>query len=95
MQTDFGWMLVRLLYSGPLLYLGLAMALDPAGFISALGNLEQGIRRFDQHLQGLRGQPLIGEVRFPPVTPGVRAAFRIAGAALALIALLHLTGVLA
>ena len=95
MQTDFGWMLVRLCYSGPLLYIGLAMALDPAGFLANLGNLMQGIRRFEQHLQGWRGQPQMDDARFPPASRAVRTAFRMGGVALALVALLHLTGVLA
>jgi len=95
MQTDFGLMLVRLCYSGPLLYIGLAMALDPAGFVANLGNLMQGIRRFEQHLQGWRGQPQMGDVRFPSASRAVRTAFRMAGVALAVISLLHLTGVVA
>jgi len=93
MQTDFGWMLVRLCYAGPLLYIGLAMALDPAGFVRLLSNLARGIRSFQQQLQGLRGQPLPGEGAPFAVSRGGRMVFQLAGAALALVALLHLMGV--
>lgn len=87
-------MLVRLCYAGPLLYIGLAMALDPAGFVANLGNLEQGIRSFQQNQQGLRGRPPQGATSQPSASRTVNAAFRVAGTALAVIALLHLIGVL-
>ncbi len=93
MQTDFGLMLVRLCYSGPLLYLGLAMALDPSAFIAGLGNLHQGIRDFEHRLQGMRGEPPFGETAPPSVSRATRVAFRMGGAALAAIALIHLAGV--
>ncbi len=94
MQTDFGLMLIRLCYAGPLLYIGLAMALDPAGFVAGLGNLEQGIRNFQQSLQSMRREPLAGETATPVVSRFTSVAFRTAGALLAAVSLLHLVGVI-
>jgi hypothetical protein len=50
---DAGTILIRLLVSSPLLFIGLSMAIDPAGFLLALTNAAQGIRGFERHLRGI------------------------------------------
>lgn len=85
-------MLVRLCLSGPLLYIGLAMTLDPDGFVAGLGNLMRGIRNFEQQMREPRWQGPIRETDSIAVSSGMRAAFRISGVALAIVAVLHLAG---
>ena len=94
MQTDFELMLVRLCLSGPLIYIGLLMALNPDGFVAGLGNVMRGIRNFEQSLREPRWQAPMRETDTFTVSGRTRAAFRAAGTALAVIALLHLVGIL-
>jgi hypothetical protein len=94
MQTDFGLMLVRLCFSGPLLYIGLSMALHPDSFIAGLSNLMRGIRNFEQQIRAPRWQAPLLSTDSIVVSSRMRAAFRMAGTALAVTAVLHLAGIL-
>ncbi len=94
MQTDFGLMLVRLCYSGPLLYIGLSMALHPDGFVAGLSNLIRGIRNFEQQIREPGWQGPMRETDVITVSSSTRAAFQMAGAALAVTAVLHLAGII-
>ena len=93
MQTDFELMLVRLCLSGPLMYIGLAMALDPDGFIAMLGNVMRNIRNFEQHMREPRWQGPMRETDSIVASAGMRVCFRMAGGALAVVAVLHLAGI--
>ena len=93
METDFGLMLVRLCLSGPLIYIGLSMALDPDGFVAGLSNLMRGIRNFEHQMREPRWQGPMREADSIVASVGLRACFRVAGAALAAIAELHLAGI--
>lgn len=95
MQTDFSWMLVRLCLSGPVMYVGLAMALDPDGFVAMLGNMARELRNFEQRLREPGWQAPMREVDSLAVTSRARLAFRMAGTALAVVAVLHLAGIIA
>jgi hypothetical protein len=95
MQTDFGWMLVRLCLSGPVMYIGLAMALDPDGFVAMLGNMARELRNFEQRMREPRWQAPIREADSIAVTGRMRLAFRVAGIVLAVFAVLHLAGIIA
>jgi hypothetical protein len=94
MQTDFELMLVRLCLSGPLIYIGLSMALNPEGFVAVLGNVMRSIRNFEQALREPRWQAPMRGPDTLTISGRTRAAFRAAGTAVALIALLHLVGIL-
>ena len=94
MQTDFGWMLVRLCLSGPVLYIGLAMALDPDGFAAMLGNMARELRNFEQRMREPRWQSPMRETDSFTVSETMRVVFRMAGTALAIFAVLHLAGII-
>lgn len=94
MQTDFGWMLVRLCLSGPVLYIGLAMALDPDGFVAILGNMARELRNLEQRMREPRWQAPMRETDSFTVSVRMRVAFRMAGTALAIFAVLHLAGII-
>jgi hypothetical protein len=84
---------MRLWIFGPLLYAGLFMAVNPAGFESFLDGLVSAMRNFEERLHGFP----VGERRHLPgaaaFSPGVRKGIRWAGAVLALWAFLALAGI--
>jgi hypothetical protein len=75
------------------MYIGLAMALDPDGFVAMLGNLARELRNFEQRLREPRWQAPLRETDSFAVTSTMRVAFRMAGTALAVTAVLHLAGI--
>jgi hypothetical protein len=82
---DTGTLLARLFISGPLLYIGLVMAMDPKGVVSILEAFANFTRVIDRRA-----------VARPPidfdVSPALQIAFRITGMAVCAVALLALTG---
>ena len=75
-----------LLFSGPLLYVGLWMLIDPAGFARLP---ESVVRVFRNVVQGLVGPPSEGIVKpdDADVSRRIRVGFRCVGVALVLIAI--------
>jgi hypothetical protein len=85
-------LLVRLCFSGPLLYIGLTMAMDPAGFVNSSAMLAGVLSTLAHRLRGLHGQePLYGPGSVD-VSGKTRFAVRFVGLALAACALLVLAG---
>ena len=74
-----------LLFSGPLFYIGLLMAVDPAGIPTICQWLVRVFRHFLQRLDGLPSE--IVEPEDTDVSRRVRRVFRFAGLALLLIAI--------
>lgn len=70
------------------------MAVDPAGFVTGLNKLMRAVRNFEQQIREPRWRWPMPEMDSIAVSGSVRAAFRIAGAALAVVALLHLAGII-
>ena len=94
MPEDAGALFVRLCLSGPLLYIGLVMLMDAARFFSSVEALASATRTMERRLHGIQWQ----EPRIEPApmddSPLARIVVRIAGLALVLFSLLHLSGVL-
>ena len=83
-----GTIFVRLCFSGPLLYIGLLMVIDPASFVTSLQTLACVLRTFEHRFHGFQWQERLSEPDSVQVSPGARKAVRFAGLALAAIALL-------
>jgi len=73
---------VRLLFVGPMLYIGLSMAIDPACFMTFLGMFAQALRTFEQRLRGPRWQGWKIEPESVDVSAGTLTALRITGMAI-------------
>jgi len=87
MLTDF---FAKILFSAPLLFVGILMTLDPVFFTSYLGKLAQGINAFNHRLQGF---PQIEQrIESKPVggSSTLMLAFRLGGVLVSLAALFHL-----
>jgi len=91
--ADTASLVSRFCLSGPLLYIGLSMALDPGGFIRSLENLTHVLRTFEQHFQAFQRRGPQPEVQLWGVTVAMKTSFRYAGAGLSFLALLHLAGI--
>lgn len=74
-----------LLFSGPLFYIGLLMAVDPAGIPTLSQWLLRVLRHFVQRLRGFPSE--VVEPEYTDVSRRVRRAFRFAGVALLVIAI--------
>jgi len=73
-----------LLFSGPLLYIGLWMAIDPAGFVS----LPEFVLRVSRKLVwGLGGLPSEETIEQVAISRSVKTALRLVGVALLVIAI--------
>ena len=83
---------VRLCFSGPLLYIGLVMALDPAWFVTSSARLGRALRAFDNRLRGLHWQEPLWELDSAGESGKTRLAIRFAGLALTACAFLILAG---
>ena len=83
-------LLTRLCAGGPLLFLGLMMAIDPDGIAQSLGGLAGALRELEDRLQGeLRPEPQEAVT----VSAGVRISVRLAGMAITLCTFLLLAGI--
>ena len=69
MVFDFPGLILRLSFAGPLLYIGLSMALHPESFLRSVEALAQVVQNFGQQLR----RPL------PVPVAGARPRFRAAG----------------
>lgn len=85
-----GALLARLCFSGPLLYIGLSMAIDPKGFVTLVEILSHTLRRFEQRLHGPDWKEPFREPPSVNVTPQARITVRLTGVALAIFALVVL-----
>lgn len=74
-----------LLFSGPLFYIGLLMAVDPAGIPTLSQWLLRVFRHFVQRLRGFPSE--IVEPAYPDISRKVRKVFRFTGVALLVIAI--------
>ena len=87
---DAGTIFLRLCFSGPLLYIGLIMATQPASFVQMLQTLADELRSFEQRYLGQHNQsPLPADASLM-----IHRAVRAVGITLCIGALLPLTGLL-
>ena len=88
-------LLQRLYFAGPLLYVGLVMAVDPVGFVGIFRALTEAVRDLDLNLRSgrldLRRQQWLATAR-NPVAGDVANAIRLTGAVLSAAAFLILAG---
>jgi hypothetical protein len=94
MWEDVGPLLVRFFLSGPVLYIGLVMALDPAGFLRSLGMASVAIRNFENRLHGREQQEWWREMEPVPEGGAAHPGLRTVGWFLVATAFLHLAGIL-
>ena len=85
---QFADLAARVSLSGPLIYIGLIMALDPSGFAGILRQVGYVITTLPQRMHGMRLQ----EPAWPEISGLARRAFRITGATLIGVAVMHLAG---
>ncbi len=76
---DVATFVLRLWIDGPLLYIGLTMAMDPAGLAKLLESLVRGLRTFEQRLNGVQWQAPLPESASVQFSPTARNAVRFAG----------------
>jgi len=74
-----------LLFSGPLFYLGLWMAIDPAGIASLPETVAWALKGFVRVFVGLKSSETIQA--HSDISPRLRRGLRIAGIALAVVAI--------
>jgi hypothetical protein len=89
---DAATFFVRLCVAGPLLYIGLVMAIDPASLVRSLDALVHVVRTFEQRRNGLQWQEPLPESGPVYCSPAVLRAVRLAGLVLTACAFLHLAG---
>jgi hypothetical protein len=89
---DAATLFVRLCVAGPFLYLGLMMAIDPAGPVRSLEALDHALRTFKHRLNGLQWQEPLRESGTVYFSPAVRNGVRLAGLVITACAFLHLAG---
>lgn len=75
--------IVRLCASGPLLFIGVLMVIDPASFVNIGQTLASELRTFKHRLRGFQQQGRFQEPEAISVSPSVRVAIRTFGVALA------------
>jgi hypothetical protein len=86
-----GEILTRLWLAGPLLYLGLSMAIDPDALLAASAQLSRALHRFQDRFHSYhRRMPVPGPEL--PSSSGMRRGVRLAGFVLASAAFLVLAG---
>jgi len=81
-------LVARLLFVGPLLYIGLSMAVEPAGFMTFLGMFARALRTFEQRLRGPGWQRWMFDPEPVDVSASGRNAVRITGMAIIAFAVL-------
>jgi len=81
----------RFCFCGPLLYIGLLMAIDPASFVRVAETLSRELRTFEHRIRGLQWGPFL-EPQSIHVSPRARKGVRFAGLVLSLFAVLLLAG---
>ena len=86
---------VRLCLCGPLLYIGLVMAMDPASLAKWAEALAHALRAFEQRLKGIQWQEPLREFGPVHVSATAQNAVRFAGLVLTAFAFLHLAGLAA
>jgi len=89
---DAATLFVRLCLAGPLLYIGLVIAIDPASLERWAEAGAHELRTFEQRLKGGQWQEPLPEPGSVHCSPSARNAVRIAGLVLAAFAFLHLAG---
>jgi hypothetical protein len=87
-----GPIFVRLWFTGPLLYLGLLMIIDPLGCVKSLEILTHALRTLEDRLRGVMWQ--VREPNPVQVSPSGRIAVQLAGFTLTSAAFLTLAGFL-
>ena len=92
---DAATFFVRLCLCGPLLYIGLVIAIDPASLAKWAEALAHALRTFEQRLKEVQWQEPLREFGSVHVSPSARNAVRFAGLVLAAFAFLHLAGLAA
>ncbi|GEM_PF-4607988 len=84
----FSGLFVRLCFAGPLLYVGLQLACDPEGFVTASRNLAMVLQELNQSLRGRDSRNWIRSVEPGRPPARTRSGVRIAGIVISLCALL-------
>jgi hypothetical protein len=87
-----GAIFIRLWVTGPLLYVGLLLIIDPIGVVKSLEILTNALRTLEDRLRGVMWQ-----VREPDplkISPSARIAVQLAGLTLTTAAFLTLAGFL-
>lgn len=85
-----GTLFTRLCICGPVLYIGLLMTINPAGFVTFSAMFAFVLRTFEQRFHGFSWQAPLHEPSPVNVSPGTRNAVRFTGVALSACALLLL-----
>jgi len=89
---DAATFFARLCVSGPLLYIGLVMAMDPASLVRSAEALTHVLRTFEQRLKGVPWQEPLRESGSVHCSPTMRNGVRFAGLVLTAFAFLYLAG---
>ena len=89
---DAAMLFVRLCLCGPLLYIGLVIAIDPASLERSAEALAHELRTFEQRLKGVQWQEPLPESGSVHCSPSARNVVRLAGLVLIAFAFLHLAG---
>ena len=89
---DVAMLFVRLCVAGPLLYIGLAIAIDPASLERWAEALAHELHAFEQRLKGIQWQEPLPGPGSVHCSPSARNAVRIAGLVITAFAFLHLVG---
>jgi hypothetical protein len=85
--------LVKLCSCGPLLFIGLLMAIDPASIARLSGMVAHALQNFEHGLRGFPWQERLRESDEAEVSKAGRIALRFTGLALAACAILYLAAV--
>jgi hypothetical protein len=80
----------RLCVCGPLLYVGLLMAIDPASVVRLSGMLARALRNLEHGLRGFAWLPHFGEPEEAEISAAWRIALRLIGFGLVTVAILFL-----
>ena len=89
---DAATFFVRLCLAGPLLYIGLVIAIDPASLVRWAEALAHALRTFEQRLKGVQWREPLPEPGSVHVSPTARNGMRLAGLVITAFAFLHLAG---
>jgi hypothetical protein len=87
-----GTFVTRLCLLGPLLYVGLSMAIDPKGFVTFLEMLSHTLRNFEHRFYGPDWRERFQQPDVVRVSPKARIAMRFIGIVLAVFSLVALVG---
>jgi hypothetical protein len=92
MDADVAKLILRFLIAGPLLYIGLCMAVDPSGFARTLACFVRELNEFEARLLGYRDRQVWAEPVLDGLSRSARWGFRLGGWAVCAAALVHLIG---